>query len=167
MRIRTNNFFLFTILWIRRRRMRRDYPIKTIRPKSGKYLSSNTRDRSAKRKRRRYCHDRTLTDGFRGSAAHKMQPFFPRHRKLFILPRAAVHSRCCIRSRAIDVLLSTSPTWYLIKIAYDISIASDCIQIRTIPCQYNCLYLYFAHPKDIYLIIYLFVSLNWDKELKF
>lgn len=121
-----------TTLWIGRRRTRRDYPIKTSRPKSSKYLSSNTSDRSVMQKWRRYCHDRTLTDGFRGSAMRKMQPFFPRHRQLFILPHATMHSRCCIRSHAIDALPPTGPTWYLIKIAYDISIALNCIQICTI-----------------------------------
>lgn len=69
-----------------------DAIIKTGCPKSGKYLSRNTGDRSVMRERRRYCYDRTLTDGFRGSAAHKdaiVSFFFPGHRQLFILPYAA------------------------------------------------------------------------------
>lgn len=119
----------------------RDYLIKTSHSKSGKYLSSNTSDRSVMRKRRRYCHDRTLTDGFRGSTAHKMQPFFPKHWQLFILPHATMHLRCCIRSHAIDVFLSINLTWYLIKIAYDVSISIK-QHIILLYCHYNLYFIY-------------------------
>jgi len=96
--------FFYGTFWIGRRRTRYAYSIKISSLKSGKYLRSNTSDRSVIRKRQRYCHDRTLKDDFSSSAAHKMQPFLPRHQQLFIVSHVAVHSRCFVCNRYIFVV---------------------------------------------------------------
>lgn len=80
------SLFCAVSIGITRRRTRLDYSTKIVRIKSSKYFSNRRDYRSVMPEYRRYCHDRTLMDGFRGSAIHKdTYTFFLSHRQLSIL----------------------------------------------------------------------------------
>jgi len=83
----------------RRLEKRDDHSTTVNGPKSDKYLSSRTSDRSVVRERRRHCRGRTLTNGFRGCSAHKDATIFSWPLATFHSTARRVHARCSVRSR--------------------------------------------------------------------
>lgn len=130
-------------------------------------------DRSIMREWLRHCHDWTLTDGFRGSFVHKDATIFFSATGNFSFYRAP-HSRCCARLGAIDVFLSTAPTWNLIRDAYNISIARVDVWILCFRYSWEyrlawhvvCNYLSFARERYLYTNnIFLYLESVYYKVL--